>query len=259
MLLSCFRAGTGARLYYGPAGCPRSVARVATVRTEDDMAESQPRVGVIHATPAAMDPVRAAFAAELPAAKTLHFLDEGLIDGVARSGGVTPALVRRLATVVGQADSAGVQIILTTCSAYSPVMDTMRALCSVPIITIDEVLFEEAARAADHLGVIAASESSLRTTVQGLRDEAARQGRDQRYTTTAVPEAFAALGRDDVAAAAAIVAAAARRLIADGAGAIMLAQASLSRTLPLLGDLGVPVLTSPSLAVQRVAAALAAS
>ncbi|MCC6629708.1 MAG: hypothetical protein IT340_20200 [Chloroflexi bacterium] len=222
------------------------------------MAEDRPRIGVIHATPAAMDPVRAAFAAELPQATALHFLDEGLLDGIARDGGVTPALIRRLATVVGQADSAGVQIILTTCSAYSPVMDTMRAICSVPIITIDEVLFEETARAADHLGVIAASETSLRTTLQGLQAEAARQGRAPRYTTAAVPEAFAALGRGDVATAAQVIAAAARRQIAEGAGAIMLAQASLSRTLPVIGDLGVPVLTSPSLAVQRVAAALRA-
>lgn len=216
------------------------------------------RVGVIHATPTAMDPVRAAFAAELPQATALHFLDEGLIDGIVQAGGVTPALIRRLATVVGQADSAGVQIILTTCSAYSPVMDTMRVICSVPIITIDEVLFEEAARAADHLGVIATSESSLRTTLQGLQAEAARQDRAPRYTTATVPEAFAALGRGDVTTAAQVIAAAARQQIAEGAGAIMLAQASLSRTLPVIGDLGVPVLTSPSLAVQRVAAALQA-
>lgn len=223
------------------------------------MTAARLRIGVIHATPAAMDPVRTAFARDLPQATTLHFLDEGLIDGLQREGGLTPGLVRRLTTVVGQADSAGVQIILTTCSGYSPVMDTMRAICSVPIVTIDEVLFEEAVRTTDHLGIIAASETSLATTLLGVEAEALRQGRTVRVASAAVPAAFAALSRDDVAAAADHVRAAARQQVAAGVGAIMLAQASLSRTLAAVGDVGVPILTSPSLAVQRVASLVAAS
>ena len=122
------------------------------------MPEERPRVGVIHATPAAMDPVRAAFAADLPGVVALHFLDEGLWDGVNREGRLTPDLIRRLATVVGQADSAGVQAILATCSAYSPVMSTMRTLASLTTrqraaIVVTELLGYDSEDAGRILGV----------------------------------------------------------------------------------------------------------
>jgi Asp/Glu/hydantoin racemase len=217
------------------------------------MPGERPRVGVIHATAAAMDPVRAAFAADLPQVVTLHFLDEGLLDGLNRAGRLTPALIRRLATVVGQADTAGVQLILTTCSAYSPVMDTLRTLCSVPIVTIDEVLFEEAVAAGERLGVIATGERGLQTTVQALEAEAARRGRALRLCTAVESEAFRALVAGDTATHDARIAATARRLAGEGVAAVVLAQASMSRALAAIGELGVPVLTSPRLAVGRVA------
>lgn len=211
------------------------------------------RVGVIHATPAAMEPVQAAFARQLPAVIALNFLDEGLLDGLNQAGRITPALIRRLASLIGQADSAGVAVILTTCSAYSPVMDQMRPLAAAPIITIDGILFEEAARAGRHLGVIASGERSLETALASLRAETARQGLSQRYSTASAAAAFTALVNNDLATAAAVVGPLARQLVSEGVEAIMLAQASLSRTLPLIGELGVPILTSPTLAVARVA------
>jgi Asp/Glu/hydantoin racemase len=216
------------------------------------MAEARRRIGVIHATAAAMDPVRAALAAELPAVLALHFLDEGLLDGLNQAGGLTPALIRRLATVVGQADTAGIELVLTTCSGYSPVMDTMRTLCSVPIVTIDEVLFEEAVAAGERLGVIATGERSCGTTARALEAEAARRGRTLHLQTRAVPEAFAALVAGDPAAHDARVATTVRELAGTGVEAIVLAQASLSRALPAIGDLAVPILTSPRLAVGHV-------
>lgn len=223
------------------------------------MPETRPRVGVVHATPAAMDPVRAAFAADLPRATVLHFLDEGLLDGLNQAGRLTPALIRRLATVIGQADSAGVQVILTTCSAYSPVMERMQTLASAPIVTIDAVLFEEAVGAGAWLGVIATGERGLRTTVAALEAEAARRGRPLRTSTVVAADAFAALTAGDPARHDALVAEAARRLAGEGVDAVVLAQASLSRALPAIGEVGAPVLTSPRLAVARVARVLGLS
>jgi Asp/Glu/hydantoin racemase len=217
------------------------------------VSDDRPRVGIIHATPAAMEPVRAAFAARLPGVVALNFLDEGLLDGLNQAGRITAALIRRLATVIGQADAAGVRVILTTCSAYSPVMDTLRPLAAAPIITIDGLLFEESVKTASRLGVLATSDNSLRTTLAGLEAEAARQGRRVAFITETAAPAFAALLTDDMATAAEHVGAAARRLAAGGADTIAIAQASLSRTLPLIGEIGVPVFTSPTLAVSRVA------
>lgn len=220
------------------------------------MTDKHPRVGLVHATPLAMPPILRAFAEQLPRVTVLNVLDEGLLDGLNQAGRLTPALVRRLASVVGLAETAGVRAVLLSCSAYTPVVDTIRALTSVPVVPIDAVLIEEAAGAGDRLGVIATSARSAATITRALEHEAARHGRAPEITAVPVPEAFAANEAGDAARHDAIVAAAAQRLAGAGVDAIVLAQASLSRAVPAIGDLGRPVLTSPLLAVRRVAAIL---
>jgi hypothetical protein len=123
-------------------------------------------------------------------------------------------------------------------------------------VSIDAVLFEEAVGAGERLGVIATGARSMQTTTEALAAEAARRGRALHITPAVEAEAFAALVAGDVAAHDARIAATARRLAGDGVDAVMLAQASLSRALPAIGDIGVPVLTSPRLAVGRVAQVL---
>ncbi len=119
------------------------------------------------------------------------------------------------------------------------------------------VLFQPLAfGAGDRLGVIATSARSAATISQALAREAARHGRTPEISALPVPEAFAANAAGDAARHDAIVAAAARRLAGDGVEAIVLAQASLSRAVPVIGDVGRPVLTSPLLAVRRIAAIL---
>jgi Asp/Glu/hydantoin racemase len=131
-------------------------------------------------------------------------------------------------------------------------MDAMRTLVSVPIVTIDGVLFEEAVAAGEWLGVIATGARSLQTT-EALVAEAARRGRPLRISSSAEAEAFAALLAGDTARHDTRIAATARRLASEGVDAVVLAQASMSRAMPAIGDIGVPVLTSPKLAVGRVA------
>lgn len=223
------------------------------------MTEERPRVGLVHATVAAIEPMRAAFAAHLPQVTALNFLDEGLLDGLNAAGGLTPALLRRLASVVGLAESAGVRVILMTCSSYSPEVETMRRLAAVPVLPVDEVLIEEAVGAGERLGVVATVAAAVGTTTRGLEAEAARRGRPVHVTGVLEEAAFAALAGGDAARHDALIAAAVRRLAAGGVEAIVLAQASMARALPAVGDLGVPVLTSPTLGVRRVAGVLGMS
>ena len=220
------------------------------------MSEEKPRVGLVHATVAAMEPLRAAFAAHLPQVVALNFLDEGLLDGLNAAGGLTPGLIRRLATVVGLAESAGVRAILMTCSSYSPEVETMRRLAAVPVLPVDEVLIAAAVGAGEHLGVIATVGAAVGTTTRGLEAEAARRGRSVRVTGVLEADAFAALAAGDAARHDQLIAVSARRLAAQAVDAVVLAQASMTRALPAIGDLGVPVLTSPTLGVRRVAEVL---
>src|SRR5262249_47860083 len=79
--------------------------RRATLGALMDHPSSSPvlTVALIHAVMPAMAPMREALASELPEARVLNLLDEGLLSEVERRGGLQPECVERLATQIGLA------------------------------------------------------------------------------------------------------------------------------------------------------------
>src|SRR5881398_1706816 len=83
-------------------------------------------VGLIHATPLAIPPVRDAFARLWPEARLVNLLDEGLLAVLEPDGSIGPRATDRMLRVVGLVRDSGVGVIQLTCSAYSPLVPTLR-------------------------------------------------------------------------------------------------------------------------------------
>src|SRR3954464_11933029 len=98
-------------------------------------------VGLIHAVMPAMAPMREALATEMPEARVLNLLDEGLLTEVERRGGLTPECVDRLVTQIGLVVQAGADAVLLTCTAYSTVVaDVQARIAAVPVLAVDQVM-----------------------------------------------------------------------------------------------------------------------
>jgi hypothetical protein len=205
----------------------------------------------------AMQPMREALAAEMPDARVLNLLDEGLLTEVERRGGLTPECVDRLVTQIGLVVEAGADAVLLTCTAYSTVVPDVQARVSVvPVLAVDQVMVETAVARASRIGVLATVAAGLEQQREMLERAAARAGKPIEVISSLHPEAMAALQRGDTATH--------DRLLVDAVPAlasqvelVLLAQASMARVALLLPDVRVPVLTSPRLAVQRVREVLA--
>lgn len=209
-------------------------------------------VGLVHAVQPSISPLREAFAAHLPAVRVLHLLDEALLAEVERLGGVRPLLVRRLTTLVALLEQAQAEVVLLACTAYSGVIDQVRAHSEVPVLAIDAVLVSEAVQRGPRLGVLGTVEAGVRVQERLLRAEAERRGMPLDIRLVIRPEAFAALNTGDGARHDAILLEEARRL-APQVDAVVLAQASMARLVPQVPrDFPVPVLASPTLAVTKV-------
>ncbi|MBI2321468.1 MAG: aspartate/glutamate racemase family protein [Chloroflexi bacterium] len=209
-------------------------------------------VGLVHAVQPSIPPLREAFAAHLPDVRVLHLLDEALLAEVERLGGVRPSLVRRLTTLIALLEQAQAEVVLLACTAYSGVVDQVRAQCEVPVLPIDAVLVGEAVQRGPRLGVLGTVEAGVRVQESLLRAEAERRGIPLDIRLVIRPEAFAALNAGDGARHDTIVLEEAQRL-APQVDALVLAQASMARLVPQFpADLAVPVLASPTLAVAKV-------
>ena len=209
-------------------------------------------VGLVHAVIPAIEPLRAAFGQLAPDVKLVNILDEGLVTEIERRGGLTPSLVRRLTSLVTLAQEAGAELVLLSCTAYSPVADDVQKQSDIPVLKIDELMVRAALGRARKIGLIATVPAGLTMQRQLIDQIAGEMGREIELDAVLKPEAFQALaaGRRDEHDA--IVLAEVERLAATNE-LVMLAQASmghLASNVP--AGVRVPVLSSPTLAVAKV-------
>ncbi len=211
-----------------------------------------PIVGLIHAVAPAMEPLKAAFNQLAPEIRLVNILDEGLITEVERRGKITPGLVRRLTSLVSLAEDAGAEVVLLSCTAYSPVADDVQAQSDVPVLKIDELMVREALGRARKIGLVATVPAGLAMQRQLIEQIASEMGRAIELDDVLRPDAFEALaaGRRDEHDE--IVLGEVERLAATSE-LVMLAQASMGHLAARIpAEVKVPVLSSPILAVQRV-------
>ncbi len=209
-------------------------------------------VGLIHAVIPAIEPLRAAFGQLAPDIKLVNILDEGLVSEIDRRGSLTPGLVRRLTTLVGLAEDAGAELVLLTCTAYSPVADDVQKQADIPVLKIDELMVREALGRAKKIGLVATVPAGLNMQKQLIEQIAAELGREIELDAELRPEAFQALssGRRDEHDR--IVLGVVEEL-ATRNDLVLLAQASMGHLASKVpASVSVPVLSSPTLAVEKV-------
>ena len=193
----------------------------------------------------------------LPGWETFNLVDESLLRNTIRSGVLEPVTSRRLAGHVWSAVDAGAEAVMVTCSSLGPAVDATVPLCPVRLFRVDEAMADAALATGRRIGVLA----TLTTTLEPTRDLIARRARQQ-HKDIALSHAVCAgafehlqkgeRDRHDEA----IVAELGR--MAPVVDVVVLAQASMARVVDALppGAVGVPVLSSPRLAVERLRQAL---
>jgi Asp/Glu/hydantoin racemase len=214
------------------------------------------RIALIHATPAAVDPIREAFAEAWPEPDLVNLLDDSLSRDRARTPELTNGMFKRFETLGSYAVSLGADGILFTCSAFGLAIERVARSAGIPVLKPNEAMFSEAIAVGGRIGMLATFEPSIASMTEEFEDQARRAGASTSLKAVMVPGAMAALlaGRRDEHDA--LVAEAATELA--GCNAIMLAQFSMAPAAARLRQqVQVPVLTSPASAVAALKARLA--
>lgn len=212
---------------------------------------SPPRIVLLHATPVAIDPVKAAFAELWPEPELVNLLDDSLSPDRARSADLTTAMIERFVSLGRYAHASGADAILVTCSAFGPAIEQMAAELPVPVLKPNEAMFQAAVAQGRNIAMVATFRPAVVTMEAEFADYVAQTGSSARLTTIVVEPAMTALRAGDAETH--------NRLIAERAGAlagfdtVMLAHFSTSRAAAALAPLvSVPVLSAPGAAVQRL-------
>lgn len=186
--------------------------------------------------------------------KAFHIWDESVLVDFMRAGGITPPVIRRLSHHAVSMEEAGADIIIFTCSSTSPAVDVVRRLVNRPVLKIDEPMAEEAVKKGRSIGILATVATTLEPTSQLLKEKASEAKREISISTALCEEAFQALLQGDREKHDRMVMEKAKALSRD-VDVLVLAQGSMARlTLPLRRQVSVPVVSSPSLLMEKLKA-----
>ncbi len=188
----------------------------------------------------------------MPEVAIFHVVDESLIKNTIAAQGLEKATVRRVLRLVENTREAGADAVLVTCSSIGPAVRLAREVFDFPVLRVDEPMAEEAVRLGSRIGVLATLATTLRPTVDLLREVAAVQARSIEVVECLCDGAFDAVLSGDHETHDGMVLAELRRLI-EVVDVVVLAQASMARVLERIPAQArvKPVLSSPALAVRR--------
>jgi Asp/Glu/hydantoin racemase len=210
-----------------------------------------PRIILLHATPVAVEPVKAAFAEHWPEPELVNLLDDSLSPDRAKSEELTEELIERFVTFGRYGYSTGADAILVTCSAFGPAIEQMARELPIPVLKPNEAMFHAAVAQGRNIAMVATFRPAVVTMEAEFDEYVAQTGRDASLTTIVVEPAMTALRAGDAETHNRLIAERASDL--DGFDTVMLAHFSTSRAARALrSKVSVPVLTAPGAAVARL-------
>ncbi len=210
----------------------------------------EPHLALLHTGEVHVASFTKLFAAAAPDIPLHHIVRADLLAAAEAAGGMTPEIAQGTAEALSQALADGIACVLCTCSTLGPAVESAAAEARAPYLRIDRALAEEAVSQGNRILVVAAVETTIGPTVTLLREAAGKAGRAVTFESLVLPEAWALFQAGDQKGYLQEIAQAVRKKLGN-ADLVVLAQASMAGAADLLADLGVPILASPTLAVER--------
>jgi Asp/Glu/hydantoin racemase len=210
---------------------------------------------VVHTGPVTVQPLKDQFKDQLPDARVINIVDDSLLNDVRAAGHLTPEVTQRMYSYMSNAQAMNADYILNACSSVGEAVDVLRGMIRTPIVKVDEAMALEASRIGKRIGVVATVKTTLEPTVRLIRKKAAEQKREVTVVEQVAEGAFEALlagnnEQHDEILKRTIVG------LADQVDVVVLAQVSMARLVPSLGETRVPVLSSPQSGVKMLIDAL---
>jgi hypothetical protein len=221
------------------------------------MTQTKRSVAFIHTSPAAVGPLMQFYNEAAPGLEITNLLDDGLLRLLAAGRGED--VRRRLGGMLrAAAETYAPELAMVTCSSVSrELTDSLAGDFPFPVLKIDYPMARRAVRAGRRVGVAATFPPTLVPTSRLLREAAAEAGAEIEIVEEVAPEAYKALLANDTATHDRLLADAVARLQDKDVSAVVLAQVSMARTLPLIErDARVPVLTSLHTSLEAIREAL---
>ena len=215
----------------------KSIALIHTVKSVADTFEAKLRAGVSQDI------------------KVYNMLDEFLAKNPNEIGEFTIENRNRLLNDVKTAEMTGADVIVTTCSTLTPVIEMIRPFIKAPVIAIDDAMAKKSVTFGPKVLVMATAESTIEPTKNKVAAEAALAGVEVELSEMVLMDAFKAMQSQNMKEHDRILRDRSKEI--KGFDCIVLAQASMAHMEAEIEKItGCPTLSSPALCIAQVNEAL---
>ena len=190
-----------------------------------------------------------------PGVSVRHVVDEALLADAQKVGARDAALVARIQAAMRNAAATGALFVVCTCSTIGGAAEHMEAGRGFAPARIDRAMADRAVALGPRILVAAAIESTIAPTLDLINESAAAMKAEVRLRPLFVPGAWACFLAGNEAGYVSAISDSVRAAAGDE-DVVVLAQASMAPAAAALADLGIEVLSSPLLGVQRILSAL---
>lgn len=213
-------------------------------------------VVVVHTSFVSVDHLKKLFAEILPQVVMHNIVDDSLLSEVMANGAITPGIVKRYCEYAKTAEELGADLIFNQCSSVGEAVNIARSSVGIPILKVDEPMAALAVASGTRIAVLATVRSTMAPSVGLIREAAQAVNKDIEIQECLVDGALDILMKEKNLDKHNQLVLSAIKQAALSNDVIVLAQGSMDVLRPMLGDISVPVLTSPRLGVEKILSVL---
>ncbi len=159
------------------------------------------RLVLIHTVNWFMDLIVKPFTGSLlerhPDLEIINILDDSLLEDTLKEGDMPEAVARRIVNYAFNAELAGADAIMLTCTSVNKASALARQLIKTPMFNIDEPMAKAAVKAGTKIGVIASVPTSPNGTKRLLYEAAKEAGKEIELKVVINESAYTALMAGD--------------------------------------------------------------
>jgi Asp/Glu/hydantoin racemase len=210
------------------------------------------KLAIIHTTPVTIEPLKELAKKIIGECEIVNLVDDSILPQLSNNGGNIKEIANRWESYAKTAEELGADCILNACSSIGELVSLTQPKVTTPIVRIDDAMAEYAISTAAKIGVAATLETTLKPTLDLLKQKAAEKQKDVEFEPILVASAYQKLmagdkdGHDSDLSAALLE-------LAKTVDIVVLAQASMARVVSTFTpDEQRQFVTSPELGMKAV-------
>jgi Asp/Glu/hydantoin racemase len=203
------------------------------------------KLAIIHTTPVTIEPLKELAKNIVGECEIINLVDDSILPQLEKNGGDIEDVAERWGSYAKVAEQLGAECILNACSSIGELVRITQPKISTPIVRIDDAMAEYAVNASTKIGVAATLETTLKPTLELLKQKAAEKQKTVEFEPILVASAYQKLLANDKEGHDAD--------LAKKVDIVVLAQASMARVVSTFApDEQKQFVTSPELGMEAV-------